>query len=445
MVRDYPLTGVGLGSFIIELPNYGQRLRLPLFKDYTDSAENHYLHVAAETGLLGLALYLWLFIAIVKRMSSRWMGFSGRDPSRFVFLGAASGLAGFFVNFLFHSYMASYEVYFGFWILAAMIYAFPQPSGFPRSEERKRSPRPVIVAAALAVLAFGAVHLWNSAHSLSISSRTREFGWPQDFGLYAEEKDEAGFSFRWTRRTAGLAVAGLGQEVVLPVLASHPDLERKPVTLKVFAATRDFRKLSLIREVVLRTRSWGEVSWRRTRGEGSESYILLETDRAWLPKRAIGADDSRSLAVAVGVAWFRYPRDVPPESVESVRILPRTGWEGGQGNRLTRSGRAKISFRSGPRCLVRLRLRGSAAFGIGPLIAVSLDGAPVARTFIRTDGWSSLVLPVRVGEGDHVIEVDFLNDIAKDAEDRNVALGDMEVISLRGQAPELRRKWRHDD
>lgn len=69
MVVDYPLTGVGHGQ-------YGR-----MFRDYRDasmvqdklaSAHNVYANIAAETGLLGIGVALWLALAWVWRVWQHW-------------------------------------------------------------------------------------------------------------------------------------------------------------------------------------------------------------------------------------------------------------------------------------------------------------------------------------------------------------------------------------
>ena len=63
MVRQHPITGVGLGQFLSELPNhYRVRTLLDL-----QPAHNIYLLLAAETGLIGVASAAWFFIVLVRR------------------------------------------------------------------------------------------------------------------------------------------------------------------------------------------------------------------------------------------------------------------------------------------------------------------------------------------------------------------------------------------
>ncbi len=70
MIKSYPVTGVGLGGYIVELPNYLRTLGLPF--PSTDSAENYFLQIGSELGLIGLFLVLWLFWEIFKKARETW-------------------------------------------------------------------------------------------------------------------------------------------------------------------------------------------------------------------------------------------------------------------------------------------------------------------------------------------------------------------------------------
>jgi len=64
IVKDYPITGVGIGMITIELPNYGKIYRIDSLPD--DMADNYYLQVAAELGIFALIVNLWIFWVFIK-------------------------------------------------------------------------------------------------------------------------------------------------------------------------------------------------------------------------------------------------------------------------------------------------------------------------------------------------------------------------------------------
>jgi len=66
MVKDYPLSGVGLNNFIVRLPNYWS---LTGFTYWLQPVHNFYLLIASETGLMGLIIFLWFLFLTFKKLS----------------------------------------------------------------------------------------------------------------------------------------------------------------------------------------------------------------------------------------------------------------------------------------------------------------------------------------------------------------------------------------
>lgn len=66
MAADYPLTGVGLGAYIIEVSNYSAYFD----KDRTtpESSENDLLQVASELGAAGLIVAAWAALVLLREI-----------------------------------------------------------------------------------------------------------------------------------------------------------------------------------------------------------------------------------------------------------------------------------------------------------------------------------------------------------------------------------------
>ena len=67
MILEHPLVGVGFGQFLYHVGRYGQVAALPQIQDpegLGDLAHNTALSVAAELGLVGLLLYLFIMVAV---------------------------------------------------------------------------------------------------------------------------------------------------------------------------------------------------------------------------------------------------------------------------------------------------------------------------------------------------------------------------------------------
>ena len=82
---------------------------------------------------------------------------------------------------------------------------------------------------------------WNSFHSLSLKSRVEKFHLEQDFGFYEEESDGSR-KFRWTRDVAGLSMYIEDSILHISLLASHPDIDEKPINVTLIISKDYFDK-----------------------------------------------------------------------------------------------------------------------------------------------------------------------------------------------------------
>jgi succinate dehydrogenase hydrophobic anchor subunit len=432
MVEDYPATGVGLGAYIIELPNYRQSQGKP--SPATDSAENYFIQAGSELGLVGFGLVLWVFVMIFKhsfaraRMSRK--DFSSGDKDPYLSIGIFSGLLALGVNFLFHSYIGSFEVIYTFWFLVALAFIESprgEMNGAPAAKKTSWT-----ISAAILVTVFGLIHLWNSTHSLSLDQRTRRFGWSQNFGLYGPEWDPERYRFQWTRTSAGLTVEDSGLALVIPMKVTHPDIEQTPVRTRVFLASASFRKKALLREIVFTTRDWVDFEYPLSQPPPNKVFLVFETDRAWQPLRTLGIPDTRMLALALGEVWFRYPSVIPGPTVTLRQTIPASQWAGEFGENLVGNGLSRMSITlDRPDALLRVWLKGQKAMGVGPLVIIRLDGRVIAKTMVLEEEWTPFELPPLVGAGEHVLTIEFTNDFSSAAtgQDRNVFLGPVDILS----------------
>ncbi len=299
MTRDYPLTGVGLGAYIIELPNYLRTLGLPLKS--TDSALNYPLQVTAELGLAGLALVAWAVFEILKLIGRSWR--SCPREKKHLLAGVIAGLAAFGINLQFQTFIGSFEVKAVLWLLIAVTMALGREGGWPgrgAPSPRRNFGRPVLGL----VLAFAAVHFWNSTHSLSLERRTAALGIRQEFGLDKVETTPEGREFRWSRKQAAMTVRLAGPDLEIPLLASHPDVRERPVVVRVFQVADFFRGKKLLSVITIRDNSWMTCRLSLPGETGRDVILLFEVSRTWNPLRTLGAPDPRNLGVAIGKVEF---------------------------------------------------------------------------------------------------------------------------------------------
>jgi O-antigen ligase len=441
MIKDYPLAGVGLGSYIIDLPNYSKHMKRTSNLGYTDSAENYVLQIGAELGLIGLLFFGVLYFRLARPVVRRIRSFPLEKDDRWLVAGVFSGLIAFLVNYCFHSYIGSFEITYFFWFLVAILFNWARER-CPDAEDEEPSGRfPLWIAAGL-VVAFGAFHLDNARHGLSLATGRTKYGWAQNFGFYDYESDSRNFLFRWTKKQAGLTIKALSPRLVLPIMASHPDIDKDPVKVNVYLADQAFRKKSLIREIVLDTSGWKEFEFALSPLPFEEFSLIFETSRTWQPAQAHRAPDPRHLAIGLGDYWFRYDSKLPWEKSADIETHSPDQWRGTQKNALFRNGRSTMQFKAtDSRVAFGLWVRGEKAFGIGPLIVIKLDDTDLAKTTVSEDGWTRLILEApSIHPGEHTLSVTYINDISRKAidQDRNVELGKLEIIRPKSLPPGLR-------
>ena len=321
MMAAYPFTGVGLGGFIIEVVYYSEAYDNP--ETLPESAENYVLQVGSELGLIGLALVAWILWEILRRVRKGLSRKAAAAGARFLMIGAVSGGLAFVIDAQAHSFIGSYEIKYAFWLLMALIfaatYAHIPPAGesaesaatepaAPAAEKRGRKTRLdrrfIPMAAALLVV-YGAIHLWNSTHSLSLRSRAERFDISREFGLDKPEKTADGREFRWTREYGGIPFKIEKPDFTIPLSAAHPDIQKKPVKVKIYLVQDFFKRKRLLKEITLTRSVWQDVALSASGEVGREAVLLVTVSRTWNPRKMTGVPDARNLGVAVGKIEFK--------------------------------------------------------------------------------------------------------------------------------------------
>ena len=120
MIRHNPVLGVGANTF---MKNYQKYKESPEYRGVVTSdycyAHNNFLHMAGETGLVGLGLFLW-FLAALFMHAGRVYTESADPFVRVVSLAVTACLIAFLVNGLTESSLYSSRVAVVFWYLAGL-------------------------------------------------------------------------------------------------------------------------------------------------------------------------------------------------------------------------------------------------------------------------------------------------------------------------------------
>jgi hypothetical protein len=303
MMKGFPVTGVGVGGYIVELPNYylldeeDNEFALDSFKRI-DSAENYFLHVGAEMGIIGFILVGWMFFALFRQLNVNHKKLFRGEKDNYLFLGASAGLIALFSNYFFHSFIGNFETKYTFWLLGGIVVVWGGMQD--KSPDKKEKGGRFKILSVCCIFLFSGIHIWNCTHSLSLKSRTKMFGLKQNFGLYGVEVTDEGKKFQWTREYGGLTLEVDKPVLRIPLHASHPDIKENPVKVEIYLVKDFFKEKTLLDEIVLSDNAWGTHEFPIPQELGNEVILLIHVSRTWSPQKELGVPDSRRLGVAVG-------------------------------------------------------------------------------------------------------------------------------------------------
>jgi O-antigen ligase len=116
IIRDHPLLGVGPNNYSVAMKQYGAVYGK--WGDWTYTVHNKFLLVWAETGIGGLAAFLWFLWGTIRL---GWSGWKASDPSLSpLALGFTAALIGQMVHMQVDLFNARPQVEM-LWVLAALV------------------------------------------------------------------------------------------------------------------------------------------------------------------------------------------------------------------------------------------------------------------------------------------------------------------------------------
>jgi len=173
MILDRPLLGVGVGNFAYTLPKYASResaeslarMRTAAGMDLAVyQAHNGYLEVLAETGVLGLAAFLWMFYAVCG-MFYRLLRRYARGEADALAVGLAAAAAATLVHALFSLNFQNPASASHFWVatgLAAILERGGREERIPLLETRSGSGVLTVVGVCVAAVLLAGVVSYNA-------------------------------------------------------------------------------------------------------------------------------------------------------------------------------------------------------------------------------------------------------------------------------------------
>ncbi|MCS7312941.1 MAG: O-antigen ligase family protein [Acidobacteria bacterium] len=297
MLREFPLTGIGVGTYHVLVSDYGLRLLgNPL---HFDNAQNWYLHQWAELGLLGsLGWGLWM-IAFINTVLLRPVTGEALRPAQIL----KGTLVLFGLSSLVGAHAQDGAVWMTFWVLAfwaARLVGLEAetPSGSAASWK-------VWAGVGGLALLYAGAQTYIGLHHLRPPFRAATVGWGYTYGFYGPEWGPAVGSFRWTRERAVTILPVQGDRLRFRMFVHHPDAAHRPVGVVVWV---DDRRVLDVEFRDHQVHTW-EVPLPKDR---SRVALTIRVSRTWRPSD-YGRPDHRRLGV--GVADWTFAGNVTPPDV----------------------------------------------------------------------------------------------------------------------------------
>ena len=284
MVKEYPVSGIGIGNFNHISTDYAFMLRQD--RAHMDNAQSWYRHQLAELGLVGsLGWLIWVPTFAWYLIRSR--GDGETQSSAWMIKGTLVAIAVVsLVSMPTQSVPVGLSVgVFVFWYVLLS------------SAQQLHQPWPGLSNATQAAIAWGlAVTLLGGTllvgwRSLRPPYRALRADWTYQVGFFDIETPASGPAFRWTDRYGIYTAPVQGPWLRLTIRGGPPDIAEKPVSLEVRRAGETI--VSVMRA------SAEPLTWYVKTPEGQARMLLeLEVGRTFRPADS-GSPDPRVLGVAV--------------------------------------------------------------------------------------------------------------------------------------------------
>ena len=296
MIGDYPLTGVGIGSFNWMAADYWRQManeRLPF-----DNAQNWWRHQVVELGIVGsLPVVLWSFLVA-------WLVLTRRTPpdNRLETATLRGLLIGLGIASLLGVPTQNPIVLLIFFYLTARFENLTNPrttNPEPRTTDPgSRIPASAWLAGAVIALVYAGGHLALARGPLKPLERAEQTNRDYIIGTYPGERLPQG-SFRWTKKHATFALAVPSRYLVIRFNVLHPDIGTHPVKVRI---TTDCQ--TLVDEFL----TDDGVDARAFEIPPGQRRVVFDTDvsRTWRPSD-FGKSDTRELGLAVEADFVGTP------------------------------------------------------------------------------------------------------------------------------------------
>jgi len=309
MFKDYPVTGVGHGSYILQLPNYLISERAGILK--VDYSGNYYLQVLSELGFVGFVLIMSIFFIFIKRVLQYFKGKNRNGVSSrsdWILISLFIAFAAMLLGQVFGPHTNFDEIQLTFWLIIGLMLAYLKIEQIEKKSKisvlklgnRIRFSIREKISLSVVLFIFFAVFLFNSLTTLSINVSQNLYdikgnyrGWQNNYGFYSEEVSEEG-PFRWAAPDASIVLEKKGDRVIIPIKDAYPEEPEKKLAVRVFIDN------ILVEKAYLDYNKWENVEVDIPDMVKEHFTITLVFNRSWSPLELGINNDSRVFGAKTG-------------------------------------------------------------------------------------------------------------------------------------------------
>lgn len=224
IIREFPLTGGGVGSFHALVVDYSRIYTTTWLAP--DNAQNWFRHQLAELGWLGASGY-FIWAGVFLFFVLRTVRTRGAATSRVV----AGVLAGICAACILGMPTQDPAVLVTFWTMVAWL-AFSRGEDWSFVQMSRPMRWSTWLAIWVVVAAFSGLTSLAAVQRLRVPFRAASVGWPYQYGISGLD-NSADDLFRWTAKRAVATVPVKGKYLVLRFRIQHPEAGARPVAVKI--------------------------------------------------------------------------------------------------------------------------------------------------------------------------------------------------------------------
>ncbi len=310
MFRDYPLSGVGLGAYIIELPNYQD----PSFTQ-VDFTGNYNLQVLSDFGIIGVLSVLLIFLTILWKAIS----FIRKNINRnnWIFLGLFLSFLSMLVAQFFGPHTNFIAVQLSFWLIIGLIVAFIRIIDLKSNDlkkvveysllQDKQNSSSIINRRQIAfnkigfftiIFIFSASFLYSSFIPLSINVNQKSFRTNQNnYGFYGKEVID-GKEVEWIGIDASKVFEKNGNIIIIPLKDNIPVSRKLPIFIRFYVDNK------LVKLIKVNDNNWHNINIKIPEFVDDKFTLTIACSDSWSPKELKINNDTREFGLLIGEIEF---------------------------------------------------------------------------------------------------------------------------------------------